>query len=316
MGRATVLARVLRIVAIVAAVAAIAVFSYAASRPEQPMVGVVTSAGSASIEATDQVGPAGRLVVHRVVAPDDSWVVAYIAEAGGTTSAFVGAAQVHAGRSLDVIVPLQGHVSMSQKLVLVLNADRGVRGRFEFDPARFDISPDKPYYVNGGEVRVALKKDVQVAALDAPALMGGSPGVQVAPGTAALEVADRLMVIDRLVVDRVLAPADSWIAVYLVGDDGVPTQRVGLARVPRGESLSVEVPVDTDVNLTEKLLVALQVDLGVASTIEFDPARPAEGADKPYVVDGVELSKAVFTRPYGMDADNMAGEGGGGMSAP
>lgn len=313
------LSRVIRIAAIVVAVIAVlavGLFSYAATRTEQPMVGVVTAAGSAAIEATDQVGPAGQVVVHRVVAPDDSWVVAYIAEPGGTAGERVGAVQVGRGESLDVVVPLEGRVSMSQKLVLALNADRGVHGRFEFDPARFEASPDKPYYVGGSEVVATLSKDTEVAALE-PAGVSGGAGIDVPAGAAALEVADRLTVIDRLVVDRVVSPGSAWVAVYLVGDDGVPTRRIGLIGVPKGESLEVVVPVDTSGGLTEKVLVALQADLGVVSTFEFDATQPPSGADKPYVAAGVEVSKAVFTRAYGMSADNMAGSGsGGGMSGP
>ena len=90
-----------------------------------------------------------------------------------------------------------------------------------------------------------------------------------------------------------------------------------IVAVPKGESLGVVVPVDASGGLTEKLMVALQADLGVASTFEFDPVQPSSGADKPYVAGGVEVSRAVFTRAYGMSADNMAGSGsGGGMSSP
>jgi len=38
----------------------------------------------------------------------------------------------------------------------VLQADRGVRGSFEYDAARFESSPDKPYYVGGSEVSVLV----------------------------------------------------------------------------------------------------------------------------------------------------------------
>ena len=89
-----------------------------------------------------------------------------------------------------------------------------------------------------------------------------------------------------------------------------------IVAVPKGESLGVVVPVDASGGLTEKLMVALQADLGVASTFEFDPVQPSSGADKPYVAGGVEVSRAVFTRAYGMSADNMAGSGsGGGVSS-
>ncbi len=320
LGKAVVLSRVLRIAGILAAivvVAAVAWVSYASTRTEQPMVGVVTSAGTASIEATDQIGPAGALVVRRVVAPDDSWVVAYLAGPGGTPGAFVGAAPVRAGESLNVTVPLQGHVALSQKFVLVLNADRGIRGRFEFDATRFDASPDKPYTVGGAFAQVALVKDTTVAGLEAPAQTGGTSGIVAPAGSASIEVADRLTVINELVVDRVVAPADSWVAVYLVGDDGAPTRRVGAVRVGKGETLGVVVPVDAGGELTQKVLIALQADLGAPSVFEFDPSDPAAGPDKPYVVGGAEVSKAVFTRAYGMGADNMAGTGGGGgMSGP
>lgn len=138
-------------------------------------------------------------------------------------------------------------------------------------------------------------------------------GIIAAAGSASLEATDQVGPADTIVVRRVLAPGAAWVAVYLIGAGGVPTRRVGLVRVPAGESLGVVVPIDPRQALTDKLLVALQADLGVADTFEFDPAHPEEGADKPYVAGGVELSKPVFVRAYGMDAGNMPG---GGMGAP
>jgi hypothetical protein len=313
-----VLAQVRRIGAIAAAIAAalaLAVYSYASTRNPPEMVGVIAAPGSASIEATDQVGPADQVAVWRVVAPGESWVVAYIAGPNGTPGDRVGAARVGIGESRDVIVPLTGHVAMSQKLVVVLHADRGVHGLLEFDGARFESSPDKPYYVDGSEVLASLGKDTKVAGLEGSGLTAEAPGVDASPGSAVLEVAGRIAVIDRLVVDRVVAPAGSWVAVYLVGDDGVPTERVGLVHVAAGETLGVVVPIDPRQSLTEKVLVALQADLGASSVFEFDAAQPGEGVDRPYVADGTEVSTAVLVRPYGMSADNMPGGGmGGGMS--
>jgi hypothetical protein len=304
----------LRIGAIaVATVAALslAVYSYASTRSPLQMVGVIAAPGSAAIEAKDQVGPPDRVAVQSVVAPGDSWVVAYIAGPNGTPGERVGMARVGAGESRDVVVQLSAHVAMSQKLVLVLHADRGVRGLLEFDPARFESSPDKPYYVEGSEVLVSLSKDTQVAELEGSGLTAEAQGVDASPGSAVLEVAGRISVIDRLVVDRVVAPAASWVAVYLVGDDGAPTEHIGAVRVAAGETLGVVVPIDPQQLLTEKLLVALQADLGEASVFEFDVAQPSAGVDAPYVSGGVEVSTAVFVRPYGMSADNMAGSGGG-----
>jgi hypothetical protein len=311
-----VLARALRIAAIslaVLAVAALAFYSYTSTRTPPAMVGVIAARGSASIEATDQLGAADRIVVSRVTAPGDSWIVAYLAGPGGIPGERIGAALVGRGAHSDVAVPLSAHVPMAQKVVVVLQADRGVRGRLEFDPARFDASPDKPYYVDGAEVRAALTKDVRVATLEPTGLTGGTTGMIVAPGAAALEIAGRITVLERLVVDRVLAPGPAWVAVYLVGDDGAPTERIGQVMVPAGESLGVIVPIDPQQALTEKLLVALHADLGVSGTFEFDPAHPEQGADKPYVVDGIELSSPVLVRGYGMGSGSMTG---GGMGAP
>jgi len=54
------------------------------------------------------------------------------------------------------MVPLDTSVRLTEKVLVVLQADRGVRGSFEYDAARFESSPDKPYYVGGSEVSVLV----------------------------------------------------------------------------------------------------------------------------------------------------------------
>ena len=78
------LSRVISIAAIIVAVIAaltVGLFSYAETRTEQPMVGVVTASGSASIEATGQLGATATLKVDRIVAPDRSLVAVYLISA-------------------------------------------------------------------------------------------------------------------------------------------------------------------------------------------------------------------------------------------
>ena len=53
-------------------------------------------------------------------------------------------------------VPFDPNVRMTQYVDVVLQADRGVLGVFEFDPKNFAASPDKPYYVGGKRVQVPV----------------------------------------------------------------------------------------------------------------------------------------------------------------
>jgi hypothetical protein len=121
-------------------------------------------------------------------------------------------------------------------------------------------------------------------------------GIVTAPGTAALEVRDQLGVLDALKVDRVLAPGDSWVVVYLQGMGGMTGRRVGLVRVRAGETRDLLVPFEKGVRLTDDVIVVLQADMGVPSAFEFDAGRFAESPDKPYFVGGVELAKTVLVR--------------------
>jgi hypothetical protein len=204
-------------------------------------------------------------------------------------------------------------VRLNQELVVTLHADRGVRGRFEFDPARFDASPDKPYSVGGVMLSATVVRDTSVLSLAAVggADVAGEPAA--AAGLAVLEVASRLTVINRLVIDRIVAPGPSWVAVYLVDPEGRPGDLAGVARVEQGESVGVEIPITIDRTLTDRLLVALHADLGVPGRFEFSVTGFAESPDKPYVSDGFEVSRPVLLRGYGMSNDNMIGDGGAGM---
>jgi hypothetical protein len=127
-------------------------------------------------------------------------------------------------------------------------------------------------------------------------------GVVVAAKNAALEVKDQPGVTSTLVVDRVLAPGASWVVVHL-DMDGKPGERVGILHVDGGESSNLTVPLDPKVKLTEKLLVALHADRGVAGTFEFDMDKFETSPDKPYFIDGMELAKAIVVREFGVKAD-------------
>ena len=304
-------ARITLVVIAAAAVVACAAWAIPAAFEKPAMTGIVASARDVALEAVDQTGPAGVFTVRRVLAPDASWIVITTPPTADAPYAVVGLAHVPAGESRDVRVTLESAVALNQQLVVTLHADRGEPGRFEFDPATFDTSPDKPYYVDGIPVAATVVKDSTIASLAEVA--GSSPAqeVKVAAGAAVLEVADRLTIIDQLVIDRVVAPGPSWAAVYLVGGDGLPGALAGKVPVEPGESLGAAVPIGTDVVLTDKLLVVLQADLGTPGVFDYAAGSFSQSLDKPYAVNGAELSRSVLLRGYGMSYDNVTGSGGG-----
>jgi len=127
-------------------------FSVSLSGQDRPMTGVVTAPGTAALEVQDQLGVVGALKVDRVLAPSDSWVVVYQQGMGGMTGQRVGLVSVRAGETLDLLVPFDKGVRLTDDVVVVLQADKGIPGTFEFDAGRFAESPDKPYFIGGVEL--------------------------------------------------------------------------------------------------------------------------------------------------------------------
>jgi hypothetical protein len=120
-------------------------------------------------------------------------------------------------------------------------------------------------------------------------------GVVVAERNAALDVADQPGVTDTLRVDRAFAPAESWIVVHL-DDGGKPGMRIGLKHISAGDNAGETVELDTEVALTDKVIVAIHADRGVRDRFEFDMDRFETSPDKPYFIDGMELAKVVRVR--------------------
>jgi hypothetical protein len=164
------------VAAVVAALVGVAVYAVASSQGPVAMSGVVVKAGNASVSAVDQLGAHDSIVVARVTAPGESWVVAYRIGMEGMPGALLGYAHVGAGTTTDVSVPIDPTIRLTPYAIITLNADRGVPGRFEFDMRRFEASPDKPYYVAGQAVQttitVALPENgdtFEIPAVPAPA---------------------------------------------------------------------------------------------------------------------------------------------------
>jgi hypothetical protein len=120
----------------------------------ETMVGLVTAEGSALIEASDQIGAEDSVLIDRVVAPDAAWIVVHLDD-DGAPGMRVGLAAIDEGESTGVIVDLDGEIE-TNRLIVAVHGDRGVKGEFEFSMDDFEASPDKPFFVNGEEVATSF----------------------------------------------------------------------------------------------------------------------------------------------------------------
>lgn len=227
----------------------------------------------ASIKVADQVGATDRLVVDRVVAPADGWIVVH-KDAGGAPGERVGLKRVEEGETVDIDVELTSE-ELTEKLFVAVHADRGQSEVFDFDMMDKLGSPDQPFFVDGEEVAVAAKVR--------------EFGVKTPKGTSAVEAMEQAPHNATITVDRAVAPTDAWVVVHL-DNHGAPGKRVGLAKIPAGESRNVVVQLDASVMLTEKLLVAIHADRGETDVFEFDMMNAVNSPDQPFFVDGAEVA--------------------------
>jgi hypothetical protein len=119
-------------------------------------------------------------------------------------------------------------------------------------------------------------------------------GIVVSRSNAALEIKDQPGSTGTIIVDSVTVPGPSWIVVH-IDMDGKPGPRIGLLAIPAGTSTGVVVPIDM-ADVTDKVIVALHADHGVAGTFDFNMKAFDTSPDKPYFVDGKELAREVVVR--------------------
>lgn len=236
--------------------------------------GYVASADKAQLELDENQDGVNELVVDRVLSPGDAWIVVH-ADDNGKPGMRVGIAHIDKGESANVKVKLEDLTT--PKVIVAVHADKGTADEYDFDMMNKEMSPDRPYFVNGAELaKVVMVRDF---------------GIPTAAGTAAIEVADQPGVQGELLVARAVAPAGAWIVVHL-DDDGAPGARVGLLHIPAGESNNVAVSLDP-LPLTETLFVAIHADAGTPDVFDFDMMNKINSADQPYFVGEDEVATAV-----------------------
>jgi hypothetical protein len=239
--------------------------------------GYVAAEKNAQLDVADQLG-VDKLVVKRVLAPADAWIVVH-ADDNGMPGERVGLAHVSKGESLNVEVPLKG--VKTEKVIVAIHADKGTPGEFDFDMMKKLESPDRPFFVNEKE----LAKIVAVREF----------GVKADSGTAAIEASAQPGASGTLTIDRAVAPGPAWVVVHL-NDNGMPGKRIGYAPIVAGENRSVTVSLSPDIALTPEVLVAIHADRGVLGTLEFDMMDKVNSPDQPYFVDGQEVATKVSVK--------------------
>jgi len=239
--------------------------------------GYVAAEDKAQLELAEDQDGVDELVVDRVLAPGDAWIVVH-ADDNGKPGMRVGLARVKRGESTNVKVKLKDLTT--PKVIVAVHADRGKKGKFDFDMMNKEMSPDRPYFVNEKELaKIATVREF---------------GIPAEAGQAAIEVADQPGVAGSLKVAKAVAPTGAWIVVHL-DDDGAPGQRVGLLHIPAGESTDVDVKLEP-LPLTDKVFVAVHADAGTPDVFDFDMMNKINSADQPFFVNGEEVATAVAVK--------------------
>jgi len=221
------------------------------------VAGAIAAEKNASID-TGEVRTAGdKIVVPRVVAPVDGWLVVRSAAATGPV---LGVAPLDRGENRDVEVALTA--GDSDRVRLAMHVDRGTRGVWEFDPLRTNDGVDRRVYVD----RKPVEREVAIAGY----------GIDTPPHEVSLWVEDQ-PIGGSLRVKQALAPAGSWIAVHEMVD-GVRGRLLGFTGVS-GEAFEVDVPIEAPRAATD-LAVTLFADRGAAGSFEYAPDKPLTSLDQ------------------------------------
>jgi hypothetical protein len=111
--------------------------------------GYVASEEYAQLEVAESQPGVEELVVARVLAPEDAWIVVHLDD-DGMPGERVGLVHVTEGESTDVRVTLEGVTTPN--VIVAVHADRATNGEFDFDMMDARHSPDRPFFVNREEL--------------------------------------------------------------------------------------------------------------------------------------------------------------------
>lgn len=131
--------------------AASTVYAFA-NAPEGGSMGVwgyIANSRQASLDIAERQTGTRKLIVRRVAAPQDAWVVVHLNDKG-MPGERVGLQHIGGGVSEGVSIDLDGEIG--KKLIVAVHADKGAPNTFDFDMENKTTSPDRPFFVNGEEL--------------------------------------------------------------------------------------------------------------------------------------------------------------------
>lgn len=249
-----------------------------AEKSDNPDVwGYVTADKAAQLEIAEEQMGVDELVVDRVLAPEDAFIVVH-ADDNGKPGERIGLQPIDKGESTNVKVKLDK--VPTAKVIVAIHADRAKDDEFDFDMMAKEMSPDRPFFVNEKELAAV----VTVREF----------GVQVGEGEAAIVVSDQPGAKESLTVDRAVAPTDAWVVVHKDAD-GAPGERVGLLHIEAGESANLSVPL-YPIPLTDDLFVAVHADRGEVDLFEFDMMDKVNSPDQPFFIGDEEVATKVSVK--------------------
>jgi hypothetical protein len=233
--------------------------------------GGIAAGKNASLTLGPNASTAQGVRVKTLLAPADGWVVVRSASA---PQSVLGKKRVPKGPSRDILVKLDAAEGADVRVAF--HADEGIRGEFEFDPERPELSLDKPVVVDGKPLEARLTLD--------------NYGVEAVANSVLILVENQSVRGGTLTIRYLLLPAPAWISVNLI-ENGLPGRQVGLILRPSGESQQVIVPVKgVD---SGQLVVTVFADAGRIGAFEFSIADPLGSTDQPFKSAGVVVSQRI-----------------------
>lgn len=269
----------------------VAAIAYAGSR--LPADGIAVGADDAIIEVVDQ-RVAGAFSIARVVTPTDGWVIVR-ALRDGRPAELLGATRIESGESTSVAVPVDRTRALPAEAQVSLLADKGQIGVFEYTTGESNDAVVGAPQTGGGMGMSAGTGPTTSAiteTLDKPLFARGEPvaaSLGVTPfatvykpteawiGTAFVPQGKPIVV-----VQRIIAPEQSWVAIVRIRKEADEANEVvAYFAVPEGTTAEVAGeftgPMDGD------LTAVLCADLGTVGVFELDPTNLARGPDSAYL---------------------------------
>jgi hypothetical protein len=264
-----------------------------------PANGLAVPANTAAIQVSDQRNVTHQLIIDHVLAPADGWIIVQADWGNGVPDAILGTKWVSMGESTGLRIKLDPQMPVPAHVFVTLLADMGKPDVLEY---YVPMQPGMEKMRGMGSTVGTGGPTGDAAIIDLPVVAGGKvvmahPSLQalsfaVGPSQAFIAETTRTAGSTVIVVPRVVAPAQSWVAASLVATSNQPAKLLGAALVQPGSSKDVTVALNASPG-AQQVVVTLHVDLGTLGQFDYTPLQPGASLDQPYVAGGKTVSAPV-----------------------